>query len=183
MMSTWCSKHVEAWNKTYCKTKILCIMLVNYWDKYTEMHGQQNVKIILLIWRCQILVLLRSVLRISVSSGGWSSLKGETSIIIISTYRITWLKLLKIKLPHHNYISGEIYLFIQFSVIQWRILAAIFRWFSELRDVMQGKEILCPADMSLTLILLTWRIWWASNNASRWQMRLNSAFNGLNVRS
>ena len=39
-----CSKQVEAWNKTYCKTKILCIQLVNYWDKYTEMHGQQNVK-------------------------------------------------------------------------------------------------------------------------------------------
>jgi len=27
-----CSKHVEAWNKTYCKTKILCIKLVKYWD-------------------------------------------------------------------------------------------------------------------------------------------------------
>ena len=23
---------------------MLCIKLVNYWDKYTEMHGQQNVK-------------------------------------------------------------------------------------------------------------------------------------------
>ena len=40
-----CSKHVKAWNKTYCKTKILCIKLVNCWDKYTEMHGQQNAKI------------------------------------------------------------------------------------------------------------------------------------------
>jgi len=30
--------------QTYWKTKILCIKLVNYWDKYTEMHGQQNVK-------------------------------------------------------------------------------------------------------------------------------------------
>jgi len=30
-----CSKHVEAWNKTYCKTKILCIKLVNYSDKLT----------------------------------------------------------------------------------------------------------------------------------------------------
>jgi len=40
-----CSKHVEAWNKTYCETKILCIKLDNYWDKYTEMQGQQNVKI------------------------------------------------------------------------------------------------------------------------------------------
>jgi len=30
-----------------CETqrfKILYIKLVNYWDKYTEMHGQQNVK-------------------------------------------------------------------------------------------------------------------------------------------
>ena len=38
-----CSKHVEAWNKCYCKTKTLCIKLVKYWAKYTEMHGQQNV--------------------------------------------------------------------------------------------------------------------------------------------
>ena len=32
----------------------------------------------------------------------------------------------------------------------------------------------------LTLILLTWRIWWAPNNASKWQMGFNSAFKGLN---
>jgi hypothetical protein len=32
---------------------------------------------------------------------------------------------------------------------------------------------------SLTLILLMWRIWWASNNASRWQMGFNSVFKGL----
>jgi len=31
----------------------------------------------------------------------------------------------------------------------------------------------------LTLILLMWRIWWAPNNASRWQMGFNSAFEGL----
>jgi len=31
----------------------------------------------------------------------------------------------------------------------------------------------------LTLILLTWRIWWALNNASRWQMGFNPAFKGL----
>jgi len=39
-----CSNHVEAWNKTYCETKILYIKLVNYWDKYTDMHGQHNIK-------------------------------------------------------------------------------------------------------------------------------------------
>ena len=33
----------------------------------------------------------------------------------------------------------------------------------------------------LTLILLTWRKWWTPNNASKWQMGLNSAFKGLNI--
>jgi len=33
---------------------------------------------------------------------------------------------------------------------------------------------------SITLIMLTWRIWWAHNNASKWQMGFNSAFEGLN---
>ena len=32
----------------------------------------------------------------------------------------------------------------------------------------------------LTLILLTWKIWWAPNTASRWQIGFNSAFNPLN---
>jgi len=31
----------------------------------------------------------------------------------------------------------------------------------------------------LTLNPLTWKIWWASNKASRWQMGINSAFKGL----
>ena len=31
----------------------------------------------------------------------------------------------------------------------------------------------------LTLILLTWIIWWAPNNANKWQMWFNSAFRGL----
>ena len=32
----------------------------------------------------------------------------------------------------------------------------------------------------LTLNLPTWRIWWAPNNASKWQMGFNLAFKGLN---
>jgi hypothetical protein len=38
-----------------------------------------------------------------------------------------------------------------------------------------------PGDSSykLTIILLTWRIWWALNNASKWQMGFNSKFKGL----
>jgi len=33
--------------------------------------------------------------------------------------------------------------------------------------------------VKLTLILLTWRIWWAPNNASKWQMGFNSSFKWL----
>ena len=33
----------------------------------------------------------------------------------------------------------------------------------------------------LTLILLTWRIWWAPNNARKGQMGFNSAFKGLRL--
>jgi len=32
---------------------------------------------------------------------------------------------------------------------------------------------------TLTLTPLTWKIWWAHNNASRWQMEFNSAFKVL----
>jgi hypothetical protein len=32
---------------------------------------------------------------------------------------------------------------------------------------------------TLTPVLLTWRIWWDSNNASKWQMGFNWAFKGL----
>ena len=32
---------------------------------------------------------------------------------------------------------------------------------------------------ALTLTLLTWRIWWAPNNARKWQIGFNSAYKGL----
>jgi len=34
-------------------------------------------------------------------------------------------------------------------------------------------------SLFLTLILLTWRIWWAPNNATKWQIGFNSAFKEL----
>ena len=47
----------------------------------------------------------------------------------------------------------------------------IFRYFS--------KNLSRIFNFELTLILLTWRIWWAPNNASRWQVGFKSAFKGL----
>ena len=43
----------------------------------------------------------------------------------------------------------------------------------------QTNFIICTHQLWLTLILLTWRIWWAPNNASKWQMGFNSAFKWL----
>jgi hypothetical protein len=37
----------------------------------------------------------------------------------------------------------------------------------------------CKYAISLTLNPLTWKIWWAPNNASKWQMGFNSTFKGL----
>ena len=37
----------------------------------------------------------------------------------------------------------------------------------------------CTGTYILTLTPLMWRIWWAPNNASKWQMGFNSAFKGL----
>ena len=38
-------------------------------------------------------------------------------------------------------------------------------------------SLLSSFSFILTLILLTWRIWWAPNNASKWQMGFSSEFN------
>jgi len=53
------------------------------------------------------------------------------------------------------------------------------RWDSNPQFQQAADPRLRPRDhwnQLLTLILLTWRIWWASNNASRWQTGFNSAF-------
>jgi hypothetical protein len=41
MMSTCCSKHVEAWNKHIKKEYVKLVINQNY----VKMHGQQNIKI------------------------------------------------------------------------------------------------------------------------------------------
>jgi len=45
MMNT-CARNMYRYEIKHIVKQILCIKLVKYWDKYTEMHGQQNVKIL-----------------------------------------------------------------------------------------------------------------------------------------
>ena len=52
-------------------------------------------------------------------------------------------------------------------------------WLLGRRSVIFTKQF-HAAQLFLTLILLTWRICWALNNASKCQMGFNSAFKGLN---
>ena len=42
-----------------------------------------------------------------------------------------------------------------------------------------GKISIYGYSRVLTIILLTWKIWWAPNNSSSWQMGFKSAFKGL----
>jgi hypothetical protein len=44
-------------------------------------------------------------------------------------------------------------------------------------DIFQKLNYTC--QILFTLYLLMWRVWWAPNNASKWQMGFNSAFKGL----
>jgi len=42
------------------------------------------------------------------------------------------------------------------------------------------KKLNYSKSCNVTLILLTWRIGWAPNNASKWQLGFSSMFEGLN---
>jgi len=48
-----------------------------------------------------------------------------------------------------------------------------------LRLQTRARKWITSQIFHFTLILLTWRIWWASNNARRWQMGWNTGFKGL----
>jgi hypothetical protein len=50
----------------------------------------------------------------------------------------------------------------------------------ELGNERKGEDAVYINTVSLTLILLSWKILWAPNNASKWQMEFNSVFKGLN---
>jgi len=44
-----------------------------------------------------------------------------------------------------------------------------------------NRRFTLQSHTNLTLTLLMWRIWWAPNNASRWQIGFNLAFKGLKM--
>ena len=49
------------------------------------------------------------------------------------------------------------------------------------RDLVLQHESWKLVKVELTHNSLTWKIWWAPNNASRWHMGFNSVFKGLNM--
>jgi len=50
------------------------------------------------------------------------------------------------------------------------------KWYQAVRTVEVVQTLWSIfTSTTLTLILLTWRIRWAPNNASKWEMRFNSA--------
>jgi len=59
-------------------------------------------------------------------------------------------------------------IFLKFNVF---FVPSVFKNFSRLQNVHTWSG--AHQTSYLTLILLTWRIWWARNNASNWQMGFN----------
>jgi hypothetical protein len=49
-------------------------------------------------------------------------------------------------------------------------------------SVSKRRGVELTIQLHLTLTLLTWIIWWAPNNARKWQMGFNLAFKGLILR-
>ena len=79
---------------------------------------------------------------------------------------------------------------------RWILLRAeLGTWSKKSQTIKHGQKFLSPRHGYIhaiqsyyiaftclffkTLILLMWRIWWAPNNASKWQMGFNSAFKVL----
>jgi len=68
---------------------MLCIKLVNYYDKYTEMHGQQNNKICVSIFSTTLsetFLILRSMEWHMIENVYWSSCK-----VFLSGFNETWI--------------------------------------------------------------------------------------------
>ena len=79
---------------------------------------------------------------------------------------------------HYSYVNHVLMLYIfQFGLL---------KKFLFLRWCVTCTHVRLPQDwrniMLLILILLTFRIWWAPNNACKWQMGFNSAFKRLILR-
>jgi hypothetical protein len=84
----------------------------------------------------------------------------------LSSYLLTQLTLFFLKYPIYS-------LPFLYSKYFTRICFVALRFVTSVNEV-------CIIIISLSLILLTWKIGWTSNNASKWQMGFNSAFKVLN---
>jgi hypothetical protein len=79
--------------------------------------------------------------------------------------------------PYSTKVKGRVELHLYFtSEPSWPVIGWILPFFFHF----ESKDV-SLLHCLLTLILLTWRIWRASNNASRWEMGFNLAFKELNV--
>jgi len=66
------------------------------------------------------------------------------------------------------------------AIKQSKLSQILFLWIlPSLKFVNIWKTQILGKKTILTLTLLTWIIWWASNNASKWKIVFDSAFKGL----
>ena len=77
------------------------------------------------------------------------------------------------------FLNSSIQSFIHFSLPIYLSYSFLLSLFLSSFSLFFLLPFLPSSFISLILILITWRIWWAPNNASRWQMGFKSAFKGL----
>ena len=75
--------------------------------------------------------------------------------------------------------AAETFRVIEVASSEHVVWPQVFEWFSKLQIYVTSVEGIKCLGHTLTLILLTWRIWWAPNSSSKWQMGFNLAFKGL----
>ena len=72
--------------------------------------------------------------------------------------------------------SSQFYIFqLRFAFICWIYARIPYIFYPLFHNI----NFMLPDVATLTLTLLTWRMWWTATSASKWQMGFNSAFKGL----
>jgi len=92
-----------------------------------------------------------------------------------TSYNVTYLLML---LVYNNCIWVH-YISFYIKLVKPHKIVTPFRILNRILLLDIFSNAFADGRLRLTLILLTWRMWRAPNNAGKWQMGFNSAFKGL----
>ena len=119
-----CSKHVEAWNKLIIKFSASSWLILR--NKYTEMHGQQNIK----ISSCMFCRHWRDMPVLSIK------LAKTWMVLSFSPHAFSYNLLKWLKVRQVNYI------FVCFKTLYMEVLANLSSWISSRPAILVQRKII-----------------------------------------